>query len=265
VLWGTPDGIFIDGTDASHVLDTQNGMGSTIGDWDADGDLDWFITDIVNTSTAGNRLYRYDGNREFTNVTNEVGVRTAGNSEWSWGTSMFDHDNDGDMDLVATNGWFGTSTIEDQMAFWDNDGKGNMIPMQEEVGLANTLNGRGLVTFDSDNDGDLDLIVISNANRPILYRNDTPNQGHWLRVKAPGTISNTEGIGAQITVFDGEKTRYGEVGASGSHYLGHAPREVHFGLGAAQKVDVTIYWPVSDQTVVMEDVDVDQILIVDEP
>ena len=265
VLWGTPDDKFIDGTDASNVVDTQNGMGSTLADWDADGDLDWYITDIVNSANSGNRLYRYDGNREFTNVTNETGTRSAGNSEWSWGTAFLDHDNDGDMDLVATNGWFGTSTVEDPMAFWDNDGNGNMTPAQEELGLANTGNGRGLIVFDADNDGDMDMLVINNYDSPIFYRNYVEDQGHWLRVVAPGTISNTEGIGAQITVFDGEKTRYGEVGATGSHFLGHAPRDVHFGLGEATTVDVTIYWPVSDQTVVMKDVDVDQILTVEEP
>ena len=265
ILWGSPDDKFIDGTDASNIVETQYGMGSTLADWDADGDLDWYITDIVNSGQSGNNLYRYDGDRTFTNVTEATGTRTAGNSEWSWGTSFFDHDNDGDMDLVAANGWYGASTTEDPMAFWDNDGDGNMIPAMDELGLANTGQGRGLITFDADNDGDLDMLVINNDAAPIFYRNYVEDQGHWLRVRAPGTVSNTLGIGAQITVFDGERTRYGEVGATGSHYLGHAPRDVHFGLGDATTVDVTVYWPVSDQTVLVEDVDVDQILTVEEP
>ena len=49
----------------------------------------------------GNRLYRNEGNRVFSDATDEAGVR---NGEWGWGASFVDLDNDGDLDIVHTNG-----------------------------------------------------------------------------------------------------------------------------------------------------------------
>lgn len=77
-------------------------MGPSIGDFDLDGDLDLFVTDIEGQS--GNRLYRYDGNRIFTDVAIELGVDDGG---WGWGCAFIDYDNDGDPDITMTNGLFG--------------------------------------------------------------------------------------------------------------------------------------------------------------
>jgi hypothetical protein len=111
LFWNNGDGTFTDGTIPAGVGTDFNGMGSTFGDYDGDGDLDWFITNITAdpdappTAFGGwNRLYRNEGGRQFTDTTQEAGVRDA---RWGWGTTFFDYDNDGDLDLIATNGYNG--------------------------------------------------------------------------------------------------------------------------------------------------------------
>jgi hypothetical protein len=126
LFWNNGDGTFTDGTLPAGVGTDHNGMGSTFGDYDGDGDLDWFITNFTadpNLPPTGfggwNRLYRNDGNRQFTDVTEQAGVR---DSRWAWGTTFFDYDNDGDLDLIATNGFTVVGWEDDRTVLWRNDG-----------------------------------------------------------------------------------------------------------------------------------------------
>jgi hypothetical protein len=262
LFWNQANGTFLDGTVASGVGTDENGMGSAVADFDDDGDLDWFVTSIISDIKTGNRLYRYDGDRTFSDATDQAGVRDSG---WGWGASFFDHDNDGDLDLAATNGWYATVALEDPMAVWTRDGFGVMHRQEEQLGLVDPGQGRALITFDYDNDGDLDLLVTHNADEPSLFRNDNADAGHWLRVRAPGATSNTDGIGARITIFLQGMIRLEEIGGT-SHYLGHGPREAHFGLGDAETIDeLRVRWPASGAEVVLLDVAADQVLVVSEP
>ena len=100
------DGTFTMTTDRTVITD-DSGMGSSIGDYDNDGDLDWFLTAIYQEPTVpggytGNRLYRNEGGGVFSDATDEAGVRDGG---WGWGSCMEDFDNDGDLDIFHTNGF----------------------------------------------------------------------------------------------------------------------------------------------------------------
>ena len=96
--------------DTLNTLTDENGMGSTVADFDNDGDMDWYMTNIYdddgvsegNWGITGNKLYVNDGNGVFTE---EAELRGVQNSDWGWGTSFSDFDNDGYLDLIATNGW----------------------------------------------------------------------------------------------------------------------------------------------------------------
>lgn len=259
IFWSNGDGTFTDGTLAAGVGTDENGMGSTFADYDGDGDLDWFITNITEHPNhpggggSNNRLYRNDGNRQFTDVTTEAGVR---DSRWSWGTSFFDYDNDGDQDLIATNGWNGAGWADDQTYLWRND-NGVYTDVSTELGITDTLQGRGLAHLDYDNDGDIDLVVVNHNAAPVLYRNDGPggdnNNGgapanDYLRLEFIGTQSNRDGIGAFVTVTPDinspEESMVWEVDG-GSSFLSQNERTAHFGLGAnVDSVDlVKIEWP----------------------
>lgn len=260
LFWNDGDGTFTDGTVAAAVGTDENGMGATLGDFDGDGDLDWFVTSIGGEGNTGNRLFAYAGDRTFVDVTDDADVREGG---WGWGTSFFDRDNDADLDLVMTNGWYGSLFVKDPMLAWTNDGTGAMTEEAAALGLVDDDQGRGLVVFDADDDGDLEVLVINNASVPRFFRNETVDTGHWLRIRTPGTTSNRDGIGAKVTVrTDVEQVQ--EIGSL-THYLGHAPREAHFGLGSATTASVEVYWPASGRTVVLEDVAVDRVLVIEEP
>ncbi len=284
LFWNNGDGTFTNGTASAGVGTDENGMGSAIGDYDGDGDLDWFISSVYEEGGAcgglqycgwgdtGNRFYQNNGDRTFDDVTDSAGVREGG---WGWGATFLDYDNDGDLDLTHTNGVdYEGVTIEaifeeDQTRFWENR-DGVFEDVATDIGVTDVSSGKGLLTFDYDNDGDLDLFIVNNAGQPVLYRNDGGNSNDWLRIKTVGTQSNADGIGAQITVVPDAAAPgdflYHEVTA-GSNFLGQNERIAHFGLGEFEgTVDrVTIEWPASGIVQVLEDVAANSLLTAREP
>ncbi|MBI1930831.1 ASPIC/UnbV domain-containing protein, partial [Candidatus Poribacteria bacterium] len=124
--------------------------------------------------------------------------------------------------------------------------------------------GRGVVTGDYDNDGDVDVFIVNNGDKPMLLRNDGGNQNNWLKLRTIGTVSNRDGIGARVKVIAGTLTQIREV-VSGGSYLSQSSLELEFGLGKATKVDqIIIQWP-SGITQIVTDIEVNQMVVVTEP
>jgi hypothetical protein len=261
LFWNNGDGTFTDGTLPAGVGTDKSGMGNTIADYDGDGDLDWMITAIMDTTflgvNPGNRLYRNNGNRTFTDVTTAAGVRNSGaringteEVSWGWGTSFFDYDNDGRSDLMMTNGWPNLGYTGDHTTLRRNNGDGTFSDVTIPTGITDTGQGRGLIHVDYDNDGDLDVVIASYGATPIVYRNDGGNSNNWMNVKTQGTLSNRDGIGAWITLVPDadhpEQKQVAEV-RSGESYLSQGELMAHFGLGSLTgTVDlVEIVWPKS--------------------
>jgi hypothetical protein len=262
LYWNDGAGGFDDGTVAAGVGLDANGMGSTFGDYDHDGDLDWFVSAIwsPNFPTLGNRLYENVGERTFIDATDARGVRDGG---WGWGAAFFDGDLDGDLDLAMTGGWPGTVFSDDPVRYWlDGVGEGPWLEVAQDRGLDFARSGRGLVPFDYDRDGDLDLLVVANVEIPALFRNDTTG-GSWLEVRVEGPPGNPQGVGVEVRVQAAPEaplqTRHIGVG---SHFLGQAEAAAYFGLGpgGAPVHRVELLWPSSGQTRVLEDVAPNQVL-----
>ena len=122
---------------------------------------------------------------------------------------------------------------------------------------------------DFDNDGDLDLLLVNFYSNAVLYRNET-NDKRWLRVKATGTTSNSDGIGARIKVFAVLGDRRNLVGMrqiqSGAGYGRCSPLEAHFGLGipTADHYQVEILFPGNQIPVVVDSVKAGQRIVVNE-
>jgi enediyne biosynthesis protein E4 len=259
-LWWNEGGVaFSDLTFASGVGTERNGMGSTFGDYDGDGDLDWFVSAIATPELPwlGNRMYRNEGGRQLLDVTDLLGLRDGG---WAWGTAFMDLEHDGDLDLVLTAGWPSTSFHADPVRIWRNDDP--LAPWPDRamaLGVAFARQGRGLVPFDYDRDGDLDLLVVSNTELPALYRNDMAS-GHWLVVEIEGLPPNTRALGAKVRVqaVAGGPWQVRQIGV-GSHFFGQQEFAAHFGLGDAASVHrVEVHWPATGQTQVLEGVARDQ-------
>ena len=135
-----------------EVITDENGMGAAVGDYDRDGDLDWFVTSIHDADGSsdfgptGNRLYRnIDGSGQFSDATEDAGVREGG---WGWGTCFADFDNDGYLDLFQTNGWFveyvedaegelveTSQFVEDPSRLFMSDGDGTFSERASELGI----------------------------------------------------------------------------------------------------------------------------------
>ena len=273
LFWNNRDGTFTDGTLAARVGTAQNAMGTTFGDYDADGDLDWFVTSIYSFQRGspggdeegtkdGNRLFRNDGGRRFSDATDDADVR---NGSWGWGAAFFDADNDGDLDLTMTNGMEMMPGYEaDSMRYWENNGRGRFRSMSTSAGLDDIEDGKGLLVFDADNDGDLDIFVVNNASEPRFYRNESRGAGRWLRVSLTGTISNSQGLGAQVSVFAaGLPEQIREMGVS-SHFLGQSEDALHFGLNQANSADIVIRWPVSGYVTTLNNIPSNRWIIVTE-
>jgi len=121
---------------------------------------------------------------------------------WGWGAAFFDYDNDGDLDLGMTNGFpFDPDFLADPVRLWRNDG-GAMTEIAQALGMTDDGDGRAYLTFDYDNDGDLDVFLTNHHGTPVLYRNDGGNDGDWLRVRVKGVASLRQGRSAQLHPAD---------------------------------------------------------------
>lgn len=276
VLLNNGDGTFSNVTDREVIVD-QAGMGGAVGDFDNDGDMDWFVTSIYNLDAGeggllfGNRLYRNDGDGVFTDVSDDSGTRDGA---WGWGACAADFDNDTRIDLAHVNGWRGyfrndrsdrqKDYTDDQVRLFRNVGEPGIRFEEhaEQSGINNRSQGRGIACFDADRDGDID-IVISNtaADNVVYYRNDTATTNHYLAINLDAAGSNKLGVGAHITLTtDDGVTQVRELGGT-NHYVSHGPFEVHFGMGSATRADVTVRWP-GGGTTVLTAVDADQLLTI---
>jgi hypothetical protein len=78
---------------------------------------------------------------------------------------------------------------------------------------------------------------------PSLLVNQVRTANHWVALRTIGTKSNRDGIGARLRVRAGARTLVDEV-RSGSSFDSNNDMRVHFGLGAAAKIDwVEVRWP----------------------
>ena len=237
----------------------QGSMGVALGDYNRSGRFSLFVT---NFAEEYNALYRHDG-AHFTDVS--FRSRTAASSLpfVGWGTSFFDYDNDGWLDLIVVNGHvypqldkarLGASAGYRQRAlFYRNRGDGTFEEIAKALGgpLALERVSRGSAVGDLDNDGRLDVVVNDLDGSPQVLRNELPKTGNWLIVKLRGAGANTNAVGAVITARAGDVSHLRLV-QSGTSYISQDDMRVHVGLGTAEKADVVeVRWP--DGTITKRD------------
>jgi hypothetical protein len=273
---------FRDVTARTIGFDTKKGMNVEIADYDRDGRLDVYVTNITDEYMREcNMLWhndgpdrdRPDGAPSFTDLARETGTC---DTLWGWAAKFADFDDDGWLDLLAATGlrsagagnyipvllemiltpgvdfadlgswppigdrsWSGYQ----QTKLFRNLGTQSFREMAAAAGVDNDLDGRGLGVGDFDGDGRLDFVQ-TNAGQPALfYRNASPPGGAWIELRLVGTRSNRDAIGARVTVTAGGARWIAEVDG-GNGYASQSARRLHFGLGAARRVDaVDIRWP----------------------
>ena len=119
------------------------------------------------------------------------------------------------------------------MRLWENDA-GKFTEISSATGIADNGQGRGLIKFDYDNDGDLDIYVVRNSDWHLLFRNDSSSEHDWVKIKLAGSVSNAGGIGAKVIVRYGKKDDAREqvaIVSASDNFLGANEVSVHFGFG----------------------------------
>lgn len=255
-------GRFTDVSAASWAADFRGSMGLTAGDYDADGDMDLFMSHWVDEENAlyRNLLKEAAGSQQsavgkepfvaesqhirfvdesYTALLAEESIKQIG-----WGTSLFDYDNDGDLDIFVTNG----STFQElsrpevlipqaDMLF-QNNGDETFTDVSQGVGIAALpiRVGRGATFGDYDNDGDVDIFVVNNHAPPTLLRNEGGNRNNWLQIKLVGSGTNRDAIGAKIQVKTADHTQIREIYA-GDSYMSFNSLIAEFGVGNATQIE----------------------------
>ncbi|HEU4618495.1 MAG TPA: CRTAC1 family protein [Gammaproteobacteria bacterium] len=236
---------------------TQFGMGSALGDIDNDGDLDWFVTSIlgpgdesIHLQPWGNRLYSNDGGAAL--IVDDTKRAGVADGSFGWAACFLDIDNDGDLDIFHTNGYPVTFLTprddyrSDASRAFVRNAAGTYSDQAQALGLAGRTSGRGVVCADFDNDGDIDILELTDApgNSARLWENRSAAAGrHFLRVKLEGLPPNTEAAGARVFARIGRTEQMREI-RIGSNYISQNPAVQVFGLGSSKTVDeLRVEWP----------------------
>ena len=297
------NGTFKDSLESFIQHISMSSMGSDIADINNDGHPDIFTTDMLpekdfRLKTTGtydnfelynskqkqglyhqfvkNCLQLNNRNNAFTEIANFAGVSAT---DWSWGTVMFDADNDGYNDIFVCNGINHDVGDLDFLDFLSNDVYSKSVQGGEHNDILNLLNsipvtplpnkfyknsgnlsfhdignewGFSKPTFsntvaygDLNNDGALDMII-NNENQPaFVYRNNSMilNKNHFIGIKIKGCAKNTFGIGTIIKIFKDDKVFYREIQPVRGFQSSMDYKQI-IGLGGIKLIDsMLITWP----------------------
>ena len=225
-----------------------SGMGASAADYLHQGLPSIFRT---NFSDELSTLYRNRGKGEFEDVSVASGL--GQNTRFvGWGCGFFDYDNDGWPDLLVVNGHafpevdrLGIDVQYRERAILYHNQKGKFVDVSESAGpgVLERHSARGAAFGDYDNDGAVEAVINNQNEAPSLLRQTTKPANHWITLKLEGVNANRNAIGARVRVTAGSLIQTAEVRSGGS-YLSQNDLRLHFGLGAAAKVDrVEIVWP----------------------
>ena len=229
-------------------------MGLAVGDYLNNGLVDLYTTTF---SDDYKTLFRNEGNGNFSEITEKMGIAEVTYPFLSWGTEFIDYDNDGWKDIMSVSGHvypqvdqhhydWGMTFAERPLLFHNVD-KGKrfqVVPAVEGTGLADVIPGRGAAFGDLFNDGKIDVVINCIDHTPVLLRNVDSDTNHWVGlVLVGGAKSPRDAIGSTVYLTAGDMRQRGDV-MSGGSYESSNDQRLHFGLGQATTVDdIEIRWP----------------------
>ena len=223
----------------------QAGMGVAAGDLDGDGLIDLAVTNFYGESTT---FFRNLGGGVFTDATASIGLAVASRRLLGFGLALLDADNDGRLDMASANGHVNDLRpnypyrMPAQLLLGGADGRLRDVSDRAGTPWQVPRMGRGLAVGDLDNDGRQDVLILSH-NQPLAYFHNRTEGGRFLTLRLEGRQSNRDAVGAKVAVVSGGMNRVAWRIGGGSYQSASDPR-LHFGLGAADRIDrVEIVWP----------------------
>jgi enediyne biosynthesis protein E4 len=227
----------------------RSGMGVDSADFQNDGSMGLFVANIDREMFA---IYKNNHDETFDDLAIPTGIGKATRLLSGWGLKFFDYDNDGNLDLLLANGnpddliesLHSDVTYEEPLVLFRNTGKSfENVTAQSGPVFARRLSARGMAIGDFDNDGATDVLIAVNDGAPVLLRNRSGSQNHWLGLNLVGTKSNRDAIGARVTYQSGDLRRQRMKVAGGSFLSSHDPRMI-LGIGQRTKFDwIEVQWP----------------------
>jgi hypothetical protein len=231
---------------------TRAGMGVDFADYDGSGYPSIAIGNFSNEMLG---LYRNEGKSGI--FIDEAPSSTLGQATMlslTFGLFFFDYDLDGRQDLFLANGHVADDINKVQPKIthamtpklFRNEGKKKFTEVSKKAGkpFQKPIVARGAAYADYDNDGDADVLVVTNGGPAYLLRNDGGNQLRFARFRLQGQASNRDGIGAKVSLFLADGSKQWRTVHSGSSYCSQSELPLTFGLGRNDKIDrVEIEWP----------------------
>ena len=245
------DGTFKEVGTSRGLLSTRASMGIDVGYVDSTG---YPMVAIGNFTTERMGIYQLTDLGVFEDRSGPKGIDET--DPLTFGLFFFDVELDGDPDLFVANGPLGhipqdsTGVLRDNAIhkhnaqLYLNDGAGSFQEVHTNPGglLSTPMIARGAAYADVDGDGDLDVAVME-VNGPVHLWENRTQQGHYLRVRLEGTVSNRDAIGARVVAaLDGRRLQ--QRVRTGSSYLSQFEKPLTFGLGRHSHVDTLwVHWP----------------------
>jgi hypothetical protein len=210
-------------------------------------------------------------------------------TEWSWSALFADYDNDGDKDLLITNGYPRDMTDKDWTRYkaevfghvadhrhviekcpplkvynyaFENEGKYLFRNKSPEWFEPVETYSYGAAFADLDNDGDLDYVINNLNDIAFVYKNKTiekdKQSSNFLRVKLKGKKNNVMAFGAKIEIWSEGSYQFHENFLSRG-YISSVDPVIHFGLAGNSQIDsLKITWPTSGKVTLLTDLKVNQ-------
>ncbi len=246
-------------------------MGVDAADIDGDGLFDLLVTDYARQLPI---YFQNIGQGMFDDVSRISQIGTELLSHVTWGVGLVDFENDGDSDAFLCAGHLleNAHEFEPDTAYnvrnsiMENMGNNRFRSATNIAGQAvqQTLSSRGAIFDDLDNDGHVDCAVLNSGAPAQLLFNQSLDNNHWIEIELCGRHSNRDALGSRVRIVYGDQTQVAEV-RNGRGYQSQYGKRLHFGLGDCQHIErIEVQWP-SNETLVLEQVTVDQLLHIIEP
>jgi hypothetical protein len=266
----------------------MNGMNSDFADFDQDGMIDLYVTNIHHPpfNSFNNVLWKKKKSG-FEAISHRLKVAKCG---WSWSGKFADFDNDGDLDLIVSTGRARgkkAHSKKDSNSFWYQRSLRQSVPrwlkkfdktidysgfatyqissfernclfenkgtefkdIAVGAGITDLEDGYGLGLIDFNNDGKLDFVITNLSGPALLYKNNSDTPGSWVGFSLFAPNNEALAIGARIVIKTKSGRAFVKENFPANGFNSQSDPRLHFGLKNEQLQYVSVKWSDSKEEI----------------